>query len=717
MSRRWDGEQNRRLARDMAVSYARPYLAWRPAWILGPAPEAKGEPSLQRDRFRTTATTGCFENEAHPGLWHLDIGAPADATFQLTAHGCRVAPPQDATIAAVESGLLIADLPAGFKPRLASEGYPLRSEGAATVIEIDDAWVVLHVERRGARLHVVLAHRAGPLDEALAWARRRAGDDAARALAEAHAPYEAFWLRQAGLAAADADLLAAAVDSLLTRLRPPVGVIAFPWSASDVGYPAMATADVFPLVRAWSVLQPRTAAGLLKAILSAQREDGSLPAVLRPDGLHDATFEGWPMLAQAALLAWQAAPSRDFFDFVLPRLHRHLQWVIRHFDPEQSALPLWPDPQESFLPATHDERVATADLPAFLCAEIDALTELSAAVAVGGIPLHDLERYRLRLQETLTGFFWNESSRLFKDRQIEGPAIARETLSATVPLLVASLPEEFTQPVAERLTQADHFLTARGWQSWLPWPSDTEAPPILPAHQLLLFTALERHAPDAVPPRVREAMVAALRPDGDAMRPAAEEGADQGQAVHGACLAVVVLARRAAGLLEGTPISPLLLWLDRHRVPVFTTATLALVLLLGTVIAGSCSKKALTRQAMETTAGLARRYYAESRYDDSVNLLREIADSGRTFPGLYVAMGNAQFRAGRLDLAEKAYRDELARNPAHPAALQNLALTLLRSGRTNEAVAVWQQATNDLAIVAPDVAARARTALSLLDIR
>lgn len=626
----------------------------------------------------------------------------------LTAHGfCLQTSPSTSVYAWVAAaGCLILDFPPIFQLQLRADGHPVETAGAFQELEAADGSVcVMQQDVGGAGRRAVLLFRSAAQATLRSWAETWIRAEPQRKWEASQAPLQPFWAAQSALRPAANLVLARTTDDLLAGLRPASGALPSWWSlgqaTSGLG---QRTDDLYALTRAWSSIYPTVAIALVKSALSAQRADGAIPRVVRPDGLHDDQWEPLPLLARSAWVAWQADPTRSFYDEIMPRLQNYLRGAISYFDPEWRGLPIWQDGREAWTPETYNPLVATADLPSLLASELDAYRDLTRAVPAGPAVPDEFLGYRASLGRTLSGFFWNKEATMFQDRFPAGEHVVRITLSAALPLLDTTLGHDSLQPVAERLSRVGSLRDPHGAREWAPWPDDPEPPPIREDHQLLILDALEG---------AREfEIAAALRQDLALLH--MSEPARRLDPLE-AALRVVTLGRPAQAAKPFAMVSPFLTWLDAHRTGVLATGLGVMFVVLVSIITGFYLKRTLTTQSAQVSMGLARRLYQEQKYEQARALLLEIVDSGRVFPGLQFQLGNAEFRRGEWEAAEQAFRAELKLDPNAFMAELNLALTLLQQRRKQEALSIYANITNRYAAADPLTARRAATALQLLN--
>jgi tetratricopeptide (TPR) repeat protein len=597
------------------------------------------------------------------------------------------------------------DLPSGVRLELLSPDQTVETVGGFQELDVDDGAVVLmHHDLGKTGSRAILLFRSEPRarlrEQAVIWATVQP----LRQWEASQDPLRPFWAAQSALRPAANLALAQATDDMLAGLRQASGVLPTWWSLGQAeNGQGQRTDDLYLLTRAWAGIHAPVAIALVQAALSSQRGNGAIPRIVRPDGLHDDQWAPLPLLARSAWVAWQAEPNRSFYDEVMPRLQNYLLWAITYYDPEWRGLPIWRDAREAWTPETYNPLVATADLPSLLASELDAYRDLARAVPAGPVVEDDLIRYRASLGRTLSGFFWNKDATMFQDRFPAGDHVIRLTLSAALPLLDTTLARDSLQPVAERLARGGSLRDSNGVREWSPWPDDPAAPPIREDHQLLIMDALEGAGESEVAASLRQDL--ALRHTDEPLHRL--EPAE-------AALRVVTLGRPAQHAQPFAMVSPLLTWLDAHRIGVMITTLGLLVSLFTGIVTSYFFKRTLTAQSAQTSFGLARRLYQEQQYDEARALLSEILDSGRKFPGVYLHLGNIEFRQGRWEAAEMAYRTELKRDPNAVSAELNLALVLLQQQRKQEALSIYAGITNRYAQPDPASARRAANAMRLL---
>jgi tetratricopeptide (TPR) repeat protein len=567
------------------------------------------------------------------------------------------------------------------------------------VLETTDLAIRLfyRTEKERIRFAVVVCRDQADLGASL-WSRY-AGRDPAAALLDAHAPYLPFARRQVSIDAEDYRRLEEVVARMIRELRTSRdGTRLFRIGLNDPTRRAHAV-EIEALVRAWCEVRPDVASALVDTLLAAQAPDGSLPAYLDENGFPSTEVLTRPCIAHCFRLAWNRRPKREWFDANAPRVLMFLDSLIHTLDPEREGLPRPVGPDSSISAEKFDGSLLPADLPALLAREIYDLEDVATSLTLRGLDLGDLPTYRGALLRQLQDFWWSEEAQSFTDRYEDGRRSDRLTISALMPLVCKDLDPNKVSRILELLATRDLLLGPTGLRAWAEESADTESAPVRPEHQLLLLDALAERNATAEYGLLRSALLNSLPSGNDVSE----------QALLIALLSIPVESRFSVGVL-----SPTLLWLNHHRR--YVIAGLSAIFLLANIaiIWHWTRKSTLTPQTIETTVGLARRYYQEGKFDEAARLLSFVIQSGNPHLTAHIEMGNVYYRLGQLAEAEAQYRRQEGPPVIKAQAQHNLALTLLDQGRTNEARAVWENIVAEYDISAPAAAARAKTALRLL---
>lgn len=660
-----------------------PSAPWMAEWPLSPPwrpqqavrPEMRLGPTPGRLRFATVA-----------GGWELVW--PCTGTVQVTPHGVveegdPARPAPAFCLVCPHPGLLVGEADATHAPALRRIDAPDEDDPS------DTPPLPLETRTHSGRIHfhLRLAPDADPRTP-----------DPMDSLREALAPYQPFAQRQATVQPEDQARISAAVAALaagLTTGRP--GQLL--WTQPDGRSPGFSVRDLYALARAWCEIRPEIARALFDTALAAQGTDGSIPAHFSEHGAPSDTPLSTPLLTRVFRHIWRMRPERDWFDFAVPRLREHLAALAGTLDPDQTGQVLWPAPDAAIAPELFEPALVAADLPALLIREISDLETLSQEVAVRSVDVSALLRWRTALLERMRADLWSAETGAFTERFTDGRPIIRHTITSVMPLVCAELSREETASLIGVLLNRQQLLGNQGVMAWAPWADDVEAPPVWPLHQLLLLEALDDRKATAEAAAIRSALQTNL--------PSRPAPADLALLVH-------LLAVPTENRINTRIISPLLLWMDRHRPAVLGSLAALFLALNGGILLHSCRKTTLTPQVLETSAGMARRYYEEKEYAAAEALMREIIESGQPTPSAYLDMGNILFRMDRLPEAESYYRRQSGPDVLQARARHNLAVTLHAQGRRDEARQEWRQIAAAYAVTAPDIAARAAAALELL---
>lgn len=707
-----------------------PAVRWLEGWRL--APSAWGGEGDPRWFLTMLATPGELGPGREPRAWSLHVDGLAAAGKPLAvllANGFRLSfqgrgGRQDVICVVPESGVVVGSCPTWANPVLFAPEIEIAREDGATWIADGDSTVALAMDRSGAAVRFALVARSGARAEALAAARRHLADDAERffdAECERRAP---FWEAH-DVAEFLKPALAASLEVLVSRLRAPRGVLPCRWSSAGRGpSDVLDTRETFPLAAAWSAVDPAVAKDIVKSALSCQGQDGLVPATWLPEGPRPPARPGWPLFAQAARTAWEAGPNDPaFLDYVVPRLALHVDAALRYYDPHRLGSPSWPSAEEAFIPETFDRRLAAADLAAFLLGEIDALLELGQDARPEIVDRSALTSERDRLGAGLENL-WNPGTRCFQNRYLGGARVERISLSALTPLAWTGLPASYRNELLAHLRENGAFYDRHGIPLWLKWAGDAEPPPIRAAHQSFILCALRRAGASGEANRLSadlaRSLAARFGRDGalpEDLRPAGGEAGGL-PAADSACAALAVLLARTpeAGAVSGS-VRPSLRWLERHSRLVAGAAAAAVVMACLVVTAAFARKRTMTARSVEVLSALARQQYLDGRYDQAIVTYRQLLVGTAGSKAVELLLANALFRKGDYAAAEAAYRDLLEKQPDWPPALMNLGLTLCRQGRLDESAEVYRRCGGVLDAEYPYLAARARTALALIQDR
>ncbi len=515
-------------------------------------------------------------------------------------------------------------------------------------------------------------------------------------------------------------LLAAARSYLRTQLQPPVGVIPTRWSSCDANPQLFDLNDTLPLVAAWRALDVAVARELLRAVFVAQADDGSLPRGITPTGAAGAELAPWPVFAQCVRLVEMREPLPAFVEEMRPRLVRYLEWAFRRYDPQGEGRPRWPTAEEALTPETWDSGLCSADLAALLLAELDALREL-------GAPPDDMAALRLRAEpmvRAIPSFFWDAAGNTFRDRYADGRFVARRTFSAVAPLIWRDLTAVPAREIALRFQSGIIYNESSiGVPLWEAWPDDPAPPPAPARHQALLLAGAELAGRRKIGRLLRDRLRAALETV-DPRRPIAPRDFHGRQPAGAARWSLESAALTVQVLMVCPTVAPeptgrkarWLHWMENHRMAIAGGLAAALLGVFWGVAFWFQNRKQPPGPSIEALVGLAHNHYKSGDYEAAVQRCRQIVGfwGDRQPPSIRILYGNALFRTQRYEEAGEQYRQAAADAEVGPIAAFNLAQTLIRLGRRQEALAAMDQLAREYAADFPDLAERARMTADFL---
>lgn len=655
--------------------------------------------------WQLTADVGSILPVAVRAQWTLDW--TPTGPIHVTPHGV-IEGPGDLSksisfcLFCPEPGVLVGEADVAHRPGLNADGNATVTEtDAGEILETPQHSVHLRLNSHGDRIRFVLTILNDQADEEDDQRLERyAGMDPLAALLDALEPYRDFAQRQTGLQPADFALLQESLFPLITGLRTSRdGARVF--GASDE-YGRFETRRLFALIKAWSEVRVEVAAALLQTVLELQLPNGEVPGALDKPGAPVSDALHVPILAHCFYLIWAVQPERAWFDAMAPRIQRHLEFLMSSLDPEHTGLPQWPFVEESFLPSLYETGTLSPELSALLIREITDLEEINSAVTVGGLDLAALLQYRDLLLQQLRESFWSPEALCFLERYTDGRSVILPSLAGVLPLLCRQLTEQESSSLLNILLSRQHLLDTNGirLQALAPTGGNPQLAGV--ELQLLLLEALATQNASTEAATLRSTLIANL---------------PEIETAEASALPIALFAVPTASKFSSRVLSPAIQWLVQRQRSVLATAAALFLIFNVSVFTYSCRSHKLTLQTIETTGGLARRYYQEGNYEEAAKLLGSIIASKQPYPTAFVDMGNIEYRMGNWEEAERYYRKSSDTPGIQAQALHNLAVLLFERGRTNEAIAAWKQVGDDYSITAPRTAARANTALELLGVK
>ncbi len=172
---------------------------------------------------------------------------------------------------------------------------------------------------------------------------------------------------------------------------------------------------------------------------------------------------------------------------------------------------------------------------------------------------------------------------------------------------------------------------------------------------------------------------------------------------------------RAVHIKRGTPLSPLLTFLEQKHLTIILSVTLFCALSVLTVTLIFAGKRTMPFSTATALLGMAQREYAEEHYEKAIALLEELHEGRRGTSGTERMLGNAFFHVDDLESAEKHYVTALKADPSDLTLLMNLALTCYRQNHFEEAATHYQRIRDTASPQNVKIRTRAATSLSILE--
>lgn len=117
-----------------------------------------------------------------------------------------------------------------------------------------------------------------------------------------------------------------------------------------------------------------------------------------------------------------------------------------------------------------------------------------------------------------------------------------------------------------------------------------------------------------------------------------------------------------------------------------------LCLLAAAPLFAACGSREITVSTSEEYERKGDESYFSQNMEVAIDSYKNALQAGSRTTGLHNNLGNAYFREGRFNAAERAYLDALELDPEYLFSLNNLALTLYRAGDTREARKLVEEA-------------------------
>ncbi|MCC7300473.1 MAG: hypothetical protein IT583_05290 [Verrucomicrobia bacterium] len=478
--------------------------------------------------------------------------------------------------------------------------------------------------------------------------------------------------------------VALAAESLSARLRESTGALHGLWSIAE-GFSGniFSLNELYPLVRAWNLIDPSVALKLAQTALSLQQTSGGFPSWANADGLVSPVAP-WPFIAQAFELAWQNGRDPALLKKHLPALRKYVQWALRHFDPHHDRIPAWQSEQEIFVPQHFERGKATPELTVLLIAEIEAVLRLCEASEHAEPVAASLSEERDQLVRTLNTIFWNPAAKAFSNVWKVGHYIHEPTFGSFMPLFWRGIDPEKQTVLLERFEETHGFPGHTESNTWKQEVIDDTAH--LPAiHQFMALEALRNTGGDLLMLFVRRAREGfAVWFERESIEAARGDHANNLPAYAlGPVTAALVLTAQAEFERETarTPSAArqFLRWVHRWRISK-TDLRIALTVLLAILIVHLAYTIPHNRDA-KTRVAEAAMAYQHGHYAEALRICRRYPNNALA----QFLQANLLMRADRPVQAEELYRKALIQETESPSALFGLALALQLNGDFSQA--------------------------------
>jgi len=701
---------------------------WTEGWRMGPSVWNKDYDTSNRGKFRTLKAPGDIAPTEIPAAWSFHLGlttAPIPFQCILLADGFQLSfthnhKAVNISCVCVKKGVLLIEANAPLNPTLFTAEYDVHREDTAEWIELPWGSVVLVHNTSEDMVRYCLVEREQAYTASIRTARTHLDASPAHLLNQKIKMREQI-LGKHHIPEAHIPLVLHAMESLAGHLRPPLGSFTHRWSNADMdGHDRMDLNQVYPLVSAWCALDPTLALEIFKTALSCQHPSGFLPSLAMPDGHMDTRHAALPLFAQSALMLKKSLNDQDWIKPLLPKLRDYLSWAITYYDPQGDGNLTWRTSTEALIEETFDPEVLSADLYTLLLCEIEAMAQLDENEH--NKPLNLLTAKDM-IEQKLKHFFWDKKESCFPDRFRNGDPVERITLSAFVPLLWSELDRQYVNPMIQKLDKVNLLRRKQGIALWAEWEDDPEPAPIPSFHQLLMMHALLKGTNQAAARRLKQDLLKAMTVqyiDQSRMTdnlsdntPNTHEEFSSSSSVPDTSALCINCTCLSSSDASDRRISRPLKWLDRHRKSILISVILILTISVTAITLAFVLKKKPPISSIKANAALAEQYYSEHNYAGAIPIYEELLKGGTATTIVRRRLGNAHLHNGNPVEAEKYYRSILAEGDS-PVIIMNLALSLYRQGRAQEAAQQYRQVIEKYANERPDLVEKAQTARHLI---
>lgn len=654
-----------------------PEIPWKQGWRFFSGPE-------DRSPFVTSSLSGAL---TVPGAdWTLQLIEPeAPYATRLFSNGfsigTRKRPERNRIDTLVTAPGLLCGTASGLPmPKLSSTAEIKTGNGFEWLQSGHTIILLLHQETRFALVcgELSLEHALLKAEEAL--------DGNFEALMQSEADERKNVSRLFGVNPRHNPPVALAAETLTARLRERTVAIHGLWSMAE-GFSAEAFSlnELYPLVRAWNIIDPAVALELVQTALALQQSSGGFPSWVEAGGL-SSSVAPWPFIAQSFELVWLNERDPALLKRHLPALRKYAQWVVRRFDPYRDRIPAWQSEQEVFVPGSFERAKATPELTVLLIAELEAVLRLCGESEYAESAVESLTEERDRLIRTLNTVFWSPAAKAFSNVWKEGHYLNEPSFGSFMPLFWRGLDKEKRAALLENFEETHGFPDHHNPASWkLEEIDDTAHRPAI--HQFMAFEAILQSTDSTrgllmlFVRRVREGFAAWFERESiEAAR--GETGGAPAYAL-GPVTAALILTVQVEFEREAskTPSAAQLIlqWGHRRRFSK-TDLRIIFVFLLAILIVHLFYTPPQHRDS-NTHVAEAALNYQQGRYTDAMRICRRYPQAALS----HFIQANMLMLVEHPDQAEKLYRQAITQETESPSALFGLALALQMNGNFAQA--------------------------------
>lgn len=502
--------------------------------------------------------------------------------------------------------------------------------------------------------------------------------------------------------------VALAAETLMRRLRTGTGVLAGLWSeAEGFEQETFSINELYPLVKAWLLIEPQTAIELTKTALSLQQAGGGFPAWIEPGGRCSASAS-WPLLAQTCEMLLRDCPDPGLLKQMLPVLRKYVPWALRRFDPHRDRIPAWQSEQEIFVPGHFERGKATPELTVMLINEIESFLRLCEESEDIEAAEASLQEEHTQLVQALTETFWNPETRAFSNIWKNGRLLNEPSFGSFLPLFWSGLDGGYKATMLQKFEDTHSFpgqVDRGGWKQ--EQIDDTrhlpaihqfmalEALRVADANRALLMLFVRRSREGFAAWFERESITAARLTDHN--RNTDEPAFALGPVTASFLLNIQQEFQQGARQTD-TGIQRLRSWayhlrIDPGGLRIIAVSILAVVF-IHLFYHNPRSDDAAPRLAEAVLN------YKQGRYTQALEICRRYPNEALS----RLLAANLLMLAERPVEAEKLYRAALLQETGSPSALFGLALSLQMSGRFEEAVRRYGDFIDIYAPIYPEAA-------------